>query len=294
MKAADKLKATLGANMNESMSEFGGRAPVPAPALSGRTDKYEGTTAIKGARSVPLAMIVADPNQPRKDFDDDALGRLARSLKDRGQLMPARVRWSEDTGRWVLVAGERRFRAAGIAGLTHLLCVEAQRPLSGDELLEEQLTENCVREDLKPVEQARAYRALMESRGMSQRQLAEHLHVAPSSVTEALALLSLPAPIQADVDAGEIAAGTAYEISKVADPVRQETLATLAKGGRLKRSQARELARPKPARSVYKVAGGQVVVNLTVPGATIDDIEAALTEALKLVRVEKKANLNAA
>src|SRR6185312_3212783 len=104
------------------------------------------------------------PEQPRKDFEPQALADLAASLKDRGQLQPIRVRWDEGSGRWLIVAGERRWRAAQMAGMTAMLCVEAKGAQTPDDILEDQLVENCLRADLAPLEQARAFKALVDRR----------------------------------------------------------------------------------------------------------------------------------
>ena len=104
----------------------------------------------------PIAVenLRPDPVQPRREFDDDDLHRLADSLKVRGQLQPIRVRWDQPSGSWVIVSGERRWRAAGMAGLPTLACVEAKGgPLRRKTILEDQLVENCLRSDLKPVEE---------------------------------------------------------------------------------------------------------------------------------------------
>ena len=121
MKAADELKARLGGNMRESMgaarpTAVPASAP-PAPAFHGETAKYQGAARIKDALSIDLARLAPDPDQPRKEFEPEALADLAASLKARGQLQPIRVRWDEPSARWVIIAGERRYRAALLAGL---------------------------------------------------------------------------------------------------------------------------------------------------------------------------------
>ena len=144
---------------------------------------YEGRTQLREACKIRLDRIVADANQPRKDFDEAALDELAESLKTRGQLQPIRVRWDEAADRYVVVVGERRWRAAQRAGLDSLVCVVAPGDATPEELLEDQLVENALRQDLKPIEEAKAYRQLLDSLGVSQRQLAERLHVSPQKIT---------------------------------------------------------------------------------------------------------------
>src|SRR5206468_5331750 len=110
-----------------------------------------------------------------KEFEPGALERLAESLKERGQLQPIRVRWEAGMDKWVIIAGERRWRAATLAGLATVAAVEASGPLTDDEILGDQLVENCVREDLKPIEQARAFKALMDRNDWSAIRLAKAL-----------------------------------------------------------------------------------------------------------------------
>lgn len=156
MKAVDQLMARLGGNMAESMGPATGAPLTPTPALlHGGAERYKGAARIKDALAIKLEQIIPDPNQPRKEFDPVALDELAASLKARGQLQPVRVRWDEGASRWILISGERRYRAALLAGLPTLTCIEATRPLTEEDLLEDQLVENCLRQDLKPIEQAR-------------------------------------------------------------------------------------------------------------------------------------------
>ena len=224
--------------------------PRPGPPSNARE---EGRKRLDAACQIRLDRIVPDPGQPRTEFDPEALARLAESLKQRGQLQPIRVRWDDATDRYVVVVGERRYRAARLAGLETIACVVTTEAASPEDLLEDQLVENALREDLKPIEQARAYRSLLTARGLTQRQLAERLQIGHASIARALALLELPEPIQEDVEAGKIAPNTAYELSKVDDPGEQATLAREAAGGRLRRDELKELTgAPKKGRGVGK------------------------------------------
>jgi ParB family transcriptional regulator, chromosome partitioning protein len=251
MKSADDLKARLGAHMKESMGgprPSGAAGPLPAPgAFHGETARAQGIARIKDAFAIELDRIAPDPDQPRKEFDPDALAELAASLKARGQLQPIRVRWDEGLARWVIISGERRYRAALLAGLPTLACIEARGPLTPDDVLEDQLVENCLREDLKPVEQARAFKALIERRGWSYRQLGETLNIAPASIARALALLDLPADVQGQVEAGTLAPSVAYEVSKIDDPAAQRSVA-----GRI---VAEDLSRAEAIEAVREVSG---------------------------------------
>ncbi len=263
MKAADRLAQQLGAHIDESMGAGRPAAPAghfPGAALAGPgafpggpgpagAEKYQGSSRIKDALAIEPDRIVPDPDQPRKEFDPGALEALAASLRDRGQLQPIRVRWSADAGRWVIVSGERRWRAARMAGLATLACVEAKGEMSPGEILEDQLVENCIREDLRPIEQARAFRALLESRGCSARQLAESLRVSHQAVGRALALLTLPAELQEQVDAGIVPASAASEVARVKDDDARREIAGRIAAGELTRDGAVEAVRREASAS---------------------------------------------
>jgi ParB family chromosome partitioning protein len=282
--ASFKNMQQAGANVVGSLARSATPA-APAPATAAAR-AFDGRTQLREACKIRLDRIIADPNQPRKEFDESALAELAESLKARGQLQPIRVRWDEVAEVYVVVVGERRLRAAQQAGLDSVICVVAPGNATPEEVLEDQLVENALRQDLKPVEEARAYRQLLDRLGISQRQLAERLHVSPQKVTRALALLELPADVQESVEQGAIAPQTAYEISRIEDSAEQQELIEKARRGELKREAVRERATKAPrktraegARVEFKTSRGVVLVSGS------DDVIAALEEALAQARV---------
>ena len=200
------------------------RSALPA-GFATPSSRYSGCTRIKDALAIEIGRIVPDPDQPRKDFDEEGLRELGASLRERGQLQPARVRWDETLEKWVIIAGECRYRAALLAGLTTLACVEARGDQTPDEILTDQLVENCLREDLKPIEQAIAYKALMDRRGWSYRELAEFLHISKGTISKALSLLTLPEPVQELIQDGSLSPLTAYEVSRLSDATSQVAMA---------------------------------------------------------------------
>jgi len=232
-------------------------------------------TKVRDALLIPTDKIQRDDDQPREEFDEAALERLAESLRTRGQLQPIRVRWDEGRGAYLLVLGERRWRAATMAGIATMSCIVHDGPVESPELLALQLVENALREDLKPVEQAKAYRRLMDAHGWSGNQLARELSVDQAAVSRTLALLSLPATVQAQVEAGELAPRTAYEISKLPDPDAQVELADQAVASGITRDQvqatvkARKLGKAKAepgAKREYKYPDGAKVTVTLPPG----------------------------
>jgi ParB family chromosome partitioning protein len=250
MGKADQLLRSMGGIITESASHRGAPAAMPtAPASSVlSTDRLAGVSRSKSALDIPLGKIEADPDQPREDFDEEALVRLAGSLETRGILQPIRVRWDEGRVSYVIIAGERRWRAAKMAGLATLPCVVDDRPLSTGELLAIQMIENCLREDLKPVEQAKAFRVLMEENSWSGNQLAKELGISQSGVVQTLALLDLPEVVQLTVDRGDLSASSAYAISSLEDPAAQAEVAA--------RVVAEKLSRAETVEAVKRMAGG--------------------------------------
>jgi ParB family chromosome partitioning protein len=276
-------------------------------ARSALERQADGRRRLDSACVIRLDRIVPDPNQPRKEFDPEALERLAESLKARGQLQPIRVRWDGAADRYVVVVGERRYRAAQLAGLDTLACVVTSGDVAPEDLVEDQLIENALREDLKPIEQAHAYRALLAARGLSHRELAERLQIGHASITRALALLDLPTLIQEAVEQEQLPASVAYEIGKVPDRAGQAELARRAVAEGLNRDQvvaAVRTARGKPkgkgrgGRKVtartFKAAGGSKVTVENRRGLDAPTIAAALREVLEGLEAEGETSAAAA
>ena len=263
--------------------------PPAEPAAAPRANQFQGRTQLREACLIRLERIVADPNQPRGEFDADALERLASSLKQRGLLQPIRVRWDEANQQYVIVIGERRWRAAKLAGMESMACIVVPGTATPEEILEDQLVENCLREDLKPVEQARAYQSLMHRLGLSQRALAEKLDVSQGQIMQSLKLLELPEPIRESIDEGKIAPSIGYEIAKVADPEQQMELAEQVARGAAGRAEIRDrtVKAPRPKRwSCTLDDGSQVTVTIPDGEATAENVVERLQKAVKRARGE--------
>jgi ParB family transcriptional regulator, chromosome partitioning protein len=263
-KREDLLRAG-GGNILSSMGAGGARELPPGmdPSTALRRPAHlEGLSKEKAGARIALDRIVRDEAQPREEFDEEALARLAESLRTRGQLQPIRVRWDEGRGAYVILVGERRWRAARLAGLAELSCIIVDGEMPTDERLMIQLVENALREDLRPIEQARAYRALMEARGWSGNQLAKELHIAQSSVVRALSLLDLPEPVQARVEQGTLAATVAHELTKLNDPAVQAELAATIVDQQLTRSEVEEVVKAVRARRPAQGRPEPVAVDL--------------------------------
>lgn len=175
-------------------------------------------------QELPLERIRPNPRQPRKEFAPEALAELAASIREHGVVQPVLVRPVD--GGYELVAGERRWRAARAAGLERIPAVV--RDISPAKAMEIALIENLQREDLNPVEQAEAYRTLLEEHGLSHEELARRLGKSRPQITNTLRLLQLPRPVQALVASGALSVGHAKVLLGVEDPQRQEQLAARA------------------------------------------------------------------
>jgi ParB family chromosome partitioning protein len=193
-------------------------------ALIGESDegrRQAAGAAAGGAIEVPLASLKPNPRQPRRSFRDETLRELADSIRSRGVLQPILVEQSGEAG-YTVIAGERRVRAAKLAGLERVPVIV--RALAADERLELALIENIQREDLTPIEEARAYRELIDARGLSQEEVARRVGKDRSTVANSLRLLKLPPPMQAAVERGELTAGHARAILSLVNPADQELL----------------------------------------------------------------------
>ncbi len=169
--------------------------------------------------------IVPNPRQPRVGFDEDSLDELAASVAEVGVLQPVVVRRLED-GRFSLIAGERRWRAARRVGLREIPAVIRSADEKGS--LTEALIENLQREDLTPLEEAAAFRDLLENHGMSHEQVATAVGKSRPTVSNTLRLLQLPPAIQGMVERGELSAGHARALLGIEDTAYAEHVAARA------------------------------------------------------------------
>ena len=166
--------------------------------------------------------ISANPKQPRTVFDEDQLTELALSIKEVGLLQPPVVRSITD-GRYQLIMGERRFRAAKLAGLTSIPVI--LRQTNDDQLLKEALIENIHRSQLNPLEEGAAYQQLLNDFGYTHDELANKLSKSRPVITNTMRLLNLPASVQRKVAAGVISAGHARALLSLTDQSEIENLA---------------------------------------------------------------------
>jgi len=211
-------------------------------------------TKASGAETlVPLSLIDANPAQPRTSMRAEALDQLARSIQESGVVQPILVRPAPN-GRYQIIAGERRFRAAQKLGLPTIPAVV--RPVADDRLLEFALVENIQREELTPIEEAQALRWLQDELGLTQEALAVKVGKDRATITNTLRLLRLPAEVREELQRGTLSAGHARALLAVEDPAVLRELATQAikQGWSVRQVEARAQAIRNPkAQKVRKV-----------------------------------------
>lgn len=190
-------------------------------------------------QEVAVSDLQPNPEQPRRAFNEDTLRELADSIREKGVLQPILAEETAD-GRYIIVAGERRVRAARLAGLERIPVVVRQ--FSAREKLEIALIENVQREDLSPLEEARAYKRLMELGGASQEQVAQKVGKDRSTVANTIRLLKLPPDAQAALEDGSISAGHARALLMLVNVSDQSVLLKRIQEKGLSVRQAEEMA----------------------------------------------------
>jgi ParB family chromosome partitioning protein len=188
---------------------------------SGEKTVSEKTKKSSGENFIALEKIKANPNQPRKDFDETELSELADSIRQDGIIAPIIAEDAGD-GTYTIISGERRARAARLAGLSEVPVI--LRKYSDEKRLVVSLTENIQRANLNPIEEASAYRQIMELDNLSQDGAAARVGKKRATVANALRLLKLPNEMQESIKKKELSPGHARAILSVADTKAQETL----------------------------------------------------------------------
>lgn len=229
----------------------------------------------------PVEAITPHPHQPRKRFDENSLQELVQTIREKGILSPVIVR-SYGEG-YQLISGERRWRAAKMAGLKHIPAI--LREVSDREALEISLVENIQREDLTPLEEARAYKALLDLYGTTQEDLARRLGKDRSTISNSLRLLKLPLRAQEALENGDITAGHARCILAVPQEKQIPFLqAILAKGLSVRAAEAlaREILGNKKPSSQKPLELPSDLIQLR------DTLRARLSTQVRIVHGKKK------
>ncbi len=228
---------------------------------------FESDTRIE---TLPLREIEPDPGQPRKTFDDETLAELSASIAEHGLLQPIAVR-PKPSGGYLIVAGERRWRASRMAGLTEVPVIV--KDVTDEQAMELALVENLQREDLDPVEEAAGIRELMTRCDLTQEQAARKLGKSRSALANSLRLLSLPETVLELLKSGFITIGHAKVVLGLPTPELQEEAAQMIADNQLNVRQAEALCKKlaKPAKEPVAVP---------LPSALPVEVEESLKQAL--------------
>ena len=228
---------------------------------------FESDTRIE---TLPLREIEPDPGQPRKTFDDETLAELSASVAEHGLLQPIAVR-PKPSGGYLIVAGERRWRASRMAGLTEVPVIV--KDVTDEQAMELALVENLQREDLDPVEEAAGIRELMTRCDLTQEQAARKLGKSRSALANSLRLLSLPETVLELLKSGFITIGHAKVVLGLPAPELQEEAAQMIADNQLNVRQAEALCKKlaKPAKEP---------VAAPLPSALPVEVEESLKQAL--------------
>lgn len=277
-----KPKSRLGRGLSALISVTGPHAAPPQIQAEAPTPQpHPVTAAIQPGTpaDLPLDSITPNPHQPRRVFDDVTLAGLANSLKAAGLIQPIIVR--KVGGKYQLIAGERRWRAARMAGFTHIPAIVRDV----DALTQAQfaLIENIQREDLNPIDRAMGYRTLMTELGLTQAELATRLGEDRSGVANYLRLLDLAEPVRDFLRDGNLSLGHAKILAGIPDILEQQRLATVVVRQELSvRNLERLMSQPSP------VATAQAEVPIATT-AHMRELEKSLSRQIGL-RVQMRAS----
>lgn len=219
-----------------------------------------------------LSEIEPNKNQPRKSFDSDALKQLADSIVEHGVIQPLLVR-SLPSGNYVIIAGERRWRAAKMAGLSEIPVV-IRDDISDEQAAQIAMIENLQRENLNPIEEALGYKEILNKHGLTQEKLARALGKARSSIANSLGLLAMPNGVQELLRQGLLSAGHCKALKKVKDEALMIELAHKAANGELSVRQVEQIAKRESENAKAAEKSREIKPRLSY----YTEVEASLTE----------------
>ena len=242
--SADRPAKGLGMGLQALLGEAARPAPTPAAG--------DGPVARGGVREIEIARIGPNPNQPRIQFDEDALDELADSIRERGVLQPILLR--PDGENFMIIAGERRWRAAQRARLHAIPAIV--REIDESTTAELALIENIQRQDLNALEEAEGYRQLIDRHGHTQDDVGRIVHKSRSHVANLLRLLDLPEMVKQSLLEGDISMGHGRAVATASDP-EELTREIVAKGLSVRQAEEwarREKRRPGPGADIGRAS----------------------------------------
>lgn len=219
-----------------------------------------------------LSEIEPNKNQPRKSFDSDALKQLADSIVEHGVIQPLLVR-SLPSGNYVIIAGERRWRASKMAGLSEIPVV-IRDDITDEQAAQIAMIENLQRENLNPIEEALGYKEIIDKHGLTQDKLARALGKARSSIANSLGLLTMPNGVQELLRQGLLSAGHCKALKKVKDDALMTELAHKAANGELSVRQVEQIAKRESENAKAAEKSREIKPRLSY----YTEVEASLTE----------------
>lgn len=228
----------------------------------------------EGTQTLRLNDIEPNKRQPRKKFDSDALKSLADSISEHGIIQPLIVR-SMPTGNYQIVAGERRWRAAKMAGLSEVPVV-IRDDLSEEQTMQIAMIENLQRENLNPIEEALGYKELIDKYSITQDKLAKALGKARSSIANSLGLLALPTAVQDLLKDGKLSAGHCKALKQIKDSALMIEVANRAANGELSVRQIETIAK----REAENIAAQEKSRTIKQRLSYYTEVEASLAEML--------------
>lgn len=248
---------------------------------------FDNNIGSDGVLTLRISEIEPNKNQPRKSFNNETLKQLADSITEHGVLQPLIVR-SIASGNYMIIAGERRWRAAKMAGLSEIPVI-IRDDLTDEQTMQIAMIENLQRENLNPIEEALGYKELIDRFNMTQDKLAQVLGKARSSVANSLGLLSLPNGVQELLRNGSLSAGHCKALKKVKDPALMTELAHKAAEGELSVRQVEVIAKREATRLDEENSKKEIKPRISY----YTEIEVSLSEILGTkVRVSEGKNGN--
>lgn len=294
----DSFLSRIGEGIAESIGVRHDESSV-LPAYNEATTARRDYTVDRQIGSIAIDKVLPDPDQPRKDFDQQSIDQLAEDIKNRTQLQPIGVRSSMIDGeaRWLIIYGERRWRACKQAGLDHIKCRFFTEDINENEIRAIQLCENLQRSDLSILETANGFQSLMQLNAWTAKQVAEHLHISPTKVSRMLKLLDLPTELQTKINDGTIAASTAYHVAKEKNATKRTQLIDKAMAGELDEESARTTTTKskdgaktrRTTNETYRVSHG---IRVTVCGRKYVDANGVIGALLEAIEQQRAKTVN--
>lgn len=301
MSKVNRLKAKFGEQMREAVGA-GGATTATVVDHPSRNLKFDGVRRANGVHNIDLTRIMAD-KQHRVEFDRETLEQLADSLNANGLVQPIVVRWDQGRKIYVIIAGERRFRAAQLAGWKEIKCDVKPDDISDGEIAELQLTENISRKDLNPIEKANAFTDVINKNGYTARDLAKKVGVNESTISRYVRLLNLSEDIQNQVASGTIPTSIAREAARLNGEAKQREFIDKMMSGNFSADDAQKIAsgrkvkkrrtkRTLKSSTLFETDYGVVAIGFKdVRNPTYNHVAEMLEQALEEVQLRVRNNI---